>query len=281
MAKSDQGNDVFLECIEGTPLETSQTPGSEQPETHRSSPATVSGESTNGLDSPQTARDQTIEEKHQAALAEYENKHYVACRDKCMELLRDVNLPSITRCQILQLFASCSYYYGAKHALEQALIIASNVRAGDRVIVRGSTSNPFATRLHNPTTAFIMSLKNDKFPSSESFDAINEALSSDAERKDAIKQGNAIFAFTLKNKAGETESWHIDLKNKGQAAKGLGEKPTVTLSLSDEEFGKLVAGKANAQRLFMSGKLKVKGDVMKATKLEGVMAKARGPKAKL
>ncbi|CZS98532.1 probable peroxisomal protein POX18 [Rhynchosporium agropyri] len=126
-----------------------------------------------------------------------------------------------------------------------------------------------------------MSLKNDKFPSSESFDAINEALSSDAERKDAIKQGNAIFAFTLKNKAGETESWHIDLKNKGQAAKGLGEKPTVTLSLSDEEFGKLVAGKANAQRLFMSGKLKVKGDVMKATKLEGVMAKARGPKAKL
>ncbi|CZT08841.1 uncharacterized protein RCO7_03497 [Rhynchosporium graminicola] len=127
MAKSDQGNDVFLECIEGTPLETSQTPGSEQPETHRSSPATVSGESTNGLDSPQTARDQTIEEKHQAALAEYENKHYVACRDKCMELLRDGNLPSITRCQILQLFASCSYYYGAKHALEQALIIASNL----------------------------------------------------------------------------------------------------------------------------------------------------------
>jgi len=41
----------------------------------------------------------------------------------------------------------------------------------------------------------------------------------------------------------------------------------VTLSLSDDDFGKLVAGKANAQRLFMSGKLKVKGDVMKATKM--------------
>ena len=37
----------------------------------------------------------------------------------------------------------------------------------------------------------------------------------------------------------------------------------VTLSLSDEDFGKLVSGKTQAQRLFMSGKLKVKGDVMK------------------
>ena len=35
-----------------------------------------------------------------------------------------------------------------------------------------------------------------------------------------------MFAFTLKNKAGETESWHIDLKDKGEAGKGLGDKPT-------------------------------------------------------
>lgn len=55
----------------------------------------------------------------------------------------------------------------------------------------------------------------------------------------------------------------------------------VTLSLSDEDFGKLVSGKANAQKLFMGGKLKVKGDVMKATKLEPVLKKAQGPKAKL
>jgi len=65
------------------------------------------------------------------------------------------------------------------------------------------------------------------FPASEAFDTINTALtSSDAERKDAIKQGNAVFAFTLKNKAGETESWHIDLKEKGEVGKGLGNKPT-------------------------------------------------------
>lgn len=57
--------------------------------------------------------------------------------------------------------------------------------------------------------------------------------------------------------------------------------PPVTLSLSDEDFGKLVSGKANAQRLFMGGKLKVKGDVMKATKLTPILAKAQTVKAKL
>ncbi|KAK4222980.1 putative fatty acid-binding protein [Podospora fimiseda] len=126
-----------------------------------------------------------------------------------------------------------------------------------------------------------MSLTNDKFPSSAAFDVIHKALNaSEADRKDALKQGNAVFAFVLKNKAGETDEWHIDLKEKGAVGKGLGTKPTVTLSLSDADFGSLVAGKANAQRLFMSGKLKIKGDVMKATKLDPILKKAQ-TKAKL
>lgn len=55
---------------------------------------------------------------------------------------------------------------------------------------------------------------------------------------------------------------------------------TVTLLLSDNDFSQLVAGKANAQKLFMSGKLKIKGDVMKATKIEPVLKKVQS-KAKL
>ena len=55
---------------------------------------------------------------------------------------------------------------------------------------------------------------------------------------------------------------------------------TVTLSLAEEDFANLVTGKANAQRLFMSGKLKIKGDVMKATKMEPIFKKAQS-KAKL
>ncbi|KAK1253543.1 hypothetical protein MKX07_001620 [Trichoderma sp. CBMAI-0711] len=167
------------------------------------------------------------------------------------------------------------------------------------------------------TRALLRHNRPDAFPSSEAFDAINAALSSsEADRKDAIKNGKAVFAFTLKNKAGETASWHIDLKETGTVGTGLGENPTgtipsplpslpfssfslpkelfegglsgllltlsfsllsnaVTLTLSDEDFGKLVSGKAQAQRLFMSGKLKVKGDVMKATKMEPILKKAQ------
>lgn len=152
----------------------------------------------------------------------------------------------------------------------------------------------------------------DNFPSSAAFDAINAAINaSDADRKDAIKQGNGVYAFVLKNASGEEASWHIDLKKTGAVGTGVGTKPDgtlrktdaitlipdppahsslrdyladtaalVTLSLSEENFGKLVAGEANAQRLFMGGKLKVKGNVMKATKLDPVLKKAQ-TKAKL
>lgn len=50
----------------------------------------------------------------------------------------------------------------------------------------------------------------------------------------------------------------------------------VTLNLSDADFAQLVSGKANAQRLFMGGKLKIKGNIMKATKMEPILKKAQG-----
>ena len=63
----------------------------------------------------------------------------------------------------------------------------------------------------------------DAFPSSAAFDLIASSLGADAgERQTAIKQANAIFAFTLKNPQGQTESWYIDLKETGNVAKGTG-----------------------------------------------------------
>jgi putative sterol carrier protein len=51
----------------------------------------------------------------------------------------------------------------------------------------------------------------------------------------------------------------------GKGTAPEGKKAAVTLVLSDADFEKLVQGKANAQKLFMSGKLKVRGDVMKVS----------------
>jgi len=126
----------------------------------------------------------------------------------------------------------------------------------------------------------------DSFPSSTAFDTINTSLtSSPTDQKAAIKAGAAIFAFKLKNASGAEQAWHIDLKNTGTVARGeapAGKKADVTLSLSDEDFGKMVQGKTKAQSLFMGGKLKIKGNVMKATRLEPILAKAReAEKAKL
>lgn len=66
----------------------------------------------------------------------------------------------------------------------------------------------------------LISLHSDAWPSSAAFDAIASALSDDSERKDAIKKGGAIFAFTLKNAEGEQKEWYIDLKETGKVGKG-------------------------------------------------------------
>ena len=63
---------------------------------------------------------------------------------------------------------------------------------------------------------------------------IASALSDEKERKDAIKKGGAILAFTLKNTAGEQKDWYIDLKETGTVGKGLapeGKKSSGTLSI--------------------------------------------------
>ncbi|EEP80533.1 fatty acid-binding protein [Uncinocarpus reesii 1704] len=129
-----------------------------------------------------------------------------------------------------------------------------------------------------------MSVAKPSFKSSAAFDVINDALKSDkAERENAIKSTKAIFTFTLTNDKGETESWYLDFKNQGVVGKGAapeGEKSDVTLLLSDSDFGGLVSGSSNAQRLFMGGKLKIRGNVMKAMKMEPILKKAQ-TKAKL
>lgn len=66
-----------------------------------------------------------------------------------------------------------------------------------------------------------MTILADAFPASAAFDAINDALNiSESEKKDALKQGQSIFGFKLKNLSGKEESWYIDLKESGTVGKG-------------------------------------------------------------
>lgn len=54
----------------------------------------------------------------------------------------------------------------------------------------------------------------------------------------------------------------------------------MTIVVSDADFDKLVQGRQKAQNLFMQGKLKIRGDIMKATRLDPILQKAQ-TKAKL
>jgi len=86
---------------------------------------------------------------------------------------------------------------------------------------------------------------------------------------DLLASVNGVYAFDLK----DAGSWYIDLKNSpGGAGQGAPpQDPQCTMTLSAEDFGKMFSGNLNPTQAFMSGKLKIKGDLGMAMKLEKLM----------
>ncbi|KAI5953223.1 hypothetical protein KGF54_002594 [Candida jiufengensis] len=127
-----------------------------------------------------------------------------------------------------------------------------------------------------------MSVEAEGFQASPLLKELADGLQDKSAAEKAIKAVNAIIIITLKNKEGKDESWVLDLKKDGTIKKADGPPPKgdVQLLLKDVDFVKLANGKANGQKLFMNGKLKVKGNMMKATAIESVF-KQLDPRPKL
>ncbi len=86
---------------------------------------------------------------------------------------------------------------------------------------------------------------------------------------DAVAQAKTIFAFKLSNPSSE---WTLDLKNgSGMVASGSPVPAECTFEISDADFMDMVAGKADAMKLFTTGKLKISGNVMASQKLAPVL----------
>lgn len=118
------------------------------------------------------------------------------------------------------------------------------------------------------------------FESDPVFAMIRDGVKANAETVGKIK---AVFVYTLSGAGGATKTWTVDLKNGGGVHEGPpqgGAKADVEFKMSDADFVKLAAQKANPQQLFMQGKLKLKGDFGKAMQMEKVL-KALRPQAKL
>ncbi len=96
--------------------------------------------------------------------------------------------------------------------------------------------------------------------SEEVFLSIGEHLKHHPEIAQKVQ---TTFAFKLKS---PDSAWLVDLKE-GKVAKGDA-KADCTLEIAESDFLALTQGKADAQKLYFGGKLKISGNVMASQKLE-------------
>ncbi|XP_036711887.1 hydroxysteroid dehydrogenase-like protein 2 isoform X3 [Balaenoptera musculus] len=93
----------------------------------------------------------------------------------------------------------------------------------------------------------------------------------DSLSEDVVKATQAIYQFELSGEDGGT--WFLDLKSKGGNV-GYGEpsdRADVVMSMSTDDFVKMFSGKLKPTIAFMSGRLKIKGNMALAIKLEKLM----------
>jgi putative sterol carrier protein len=101
----------------------------------------------------------------------------------------------------------------------------------------------------------------------EIFTEINSRLAANPSK---IAGMNAAYAFDLSGDDGG--AYHISLKDgTGEAGRGAPENPNITISMKDTDFVDLATGKLDGTAAFMSGKLKIKGDMGLAMKLQGIL----------
>jgi 3-hydroxyacyl-CoA dehydrogenase/3a,7a,12a-trihydroxy-5b-cholest-24-enoyl-CoA hydratase len=98
--------------------------------------------------------------------------------------------------------------------------------------------------------------------SAEVFGVIGDFI---AKHSELVGQTGAVFQFKLKD---PESAWVIDLKTgAGSVARGTASGADVTLDMTDADFLDMTSGKADAQKLYFGGKLKISGNVMASQKL--------------
>lgn len=88
---------------------------------------------------------------------------------------------------------------------------------------------------------------------------------------DAAKAGDIAVTYQFDLSGPQGGTWWVKVADgKATSGKGAAENPTTTLSADAEDYVKIATGKLNATTAFMSGKLKIKGDMNMALKLQGL-----------
>jgi putative sterol carrier protein len=91
-------------------------------------------------------------------------------------------------------------------------------------------------------------------------------ISADLEKAKAV---GAVFVFKINGDGGGT--WTIDCKNDIGVREGADPAADCTLELSSEDWKTISENAGAAMQLYFTGKLKVSGNAMLATKLQQIL----------
>ena len=100
----------------------------------------------------------------------------------------------------------------------------------------------------------------------ETFDAMAGSF-----RADKATGMNATIQYDVSGEGGGT--WHAVIKDGAcTVSQGAATNPNLTLNVAAQDWLDMLSGKQSGQMLFMSGKLKLKGDMGLAMKLGSMFA---------
>jgi putative sterol carrier protein len=89
-------------------------------------------------------------------------------------------------------------------------------------------------------------------------------------KPDVVEKINAVYQFNIGGPGGGT--WSVDCTQPGgRVEAGSSANAKCTVSVADQAFLDIVNGKLNAQMAFMSGKLRIQGDMGLALKLQQIL----------
>jgi len=89
-------------------------------------------------------------------------------------------------------------------------------------------------------------------------------------KPDVVQKINAVYQFNISGPSGGL--WSVDCTQPGGlVSSGTAANARCTVTAKDDDFLNIVNGKMNPQMAFMSGKLKIQGDMGMAMKLQQIL----------